>query len=76
MVRTLPLRYQKDRERSMRDISVKMLKWSRVMLKILKIRVCVHGDLNAYRKNGGLIVSNHMGYMDIIVHASLAGMRF
>ena len=72
----MPLRYQKDRERSMRDISVKMLKWSRVMLKILKIRVCVHGDLNAYRKNGGLIVSNHMGYMDIIVHASLAGMRF
>lgn len=49
-------------------------RWARGILKILNIRLEVHGEMP--QSQGVLIVSNHLGYLDIIVHASLMGVRF
>ncbi len=48
--------------------------WARGILKILNIQVHVHGEIP--QSQGVLIVSNHLGYLDILVHASLMGVRF
>ena len=49
-------------------------RWARGILKILNIRLAVHGEIP--QSQGVLIVSNHLGYLDIVVHASLMGVRF
>ncbi len=49
-------------------------RWARGILKILNIRLTVHGEIPDTQ--GVLIVSNHLGYLDIIIHASLMGVRF
>ena len=51
------------------------LLWGRVLGWILGLRIKVHGDPNQLKK-GGLIVSNHMGYCDIVAHSSCFPVRF
>lgn len=48
--------------------------WGYVIVKILNINVKVVGNPDSVK--GGLIVSNHMGYLDILVHASVFPIRF
>lgn len=48
--------------------------WARGILHILNIRVTLHGSLPETK--GILLVSNHQSYVDVLVHASLAGLRF
>lgn len=75
-LRSLPLRYQKDQDESVRRMAQQMQIWAKVLLKIFAIKVNIHGDPEPYRKSGGLVVSNHMGYVDVLVHSTLYGMRF
>ncbi len=48
--------------------------WARGLLWIFNIRLKVFGDVDSCY--GGLIVSNHMGYVDVFVHAAVFGLRF
>ena len=48
--------------------------WSRVSAWILGIRIRVHGSIPEGK--GFLIVSNHLGYLDVLVHGSLFSLRF
>ncbi|MDD3118282.1 MAG: lysophospholipid acyltransferase family protein [Victivallales bacterium] len=48
--------------------------WGRGIAKILHLKIKVFGDPHAFR--GGLIVSNHQGYLDIITHAAVFPLRF
>jgi len=48
--------------------------WGRGLLRILNIRLKVVGDIRSY--DGGLVVSNHMGYVDVFVHSTVFGLRF
>ena len=48
--------------------------WAGGILRIMNIRVEVIGDPAAF--GGGLIVSNHLGSLDIPVHASVFPIRF
>ncbi|MCP3968402.1 MAG: 1-acyl-sn-glycerol-3-phosphate acyltransferase [Lentisphaerae bacterium] len=48
--------------------------WGYVIVKILNVKIKVIGDYSSFK--GGLIVSNHMGYLDVVVHASMFPIRF
>lgn len=48
--------------------------WGRGILRILNVKVEVHGD--ATPSHGALVVSNHLGVLDIIVHSAVFGFRF
>jgi 1-acyl-sn-glycerol-3-phosphate acyltransferase len=48
--------------------------WGASVAWILGIKVKVTGDADNF--SGGLIVSNHLGYIDVFVHASLFPIRF
>lgn len=48
--------------------------WARGILRILNIHVTLHGTCP--EEKGILLVSNHQSYVDILVHASLMGVRF
>ncbi len=48
--------------------------WNRGIAKIINMRVDVSGNIPDL--SGGLVVSNHLGYIDIVVHGSLLPMRY
>ena len=48
--------------------------WARVSARLCGIRVVAHGDPTAL--SGGLLVSNHLGYLDVVSHAALFPIRF
>ena len=48
--------------------------WSTVSARIVGVRVKVHGEIPVAQ--GVLIVSNHLGYLDVLVHGSLFNLRF
>jgi len=48
--------------------------WSRGAAWLAGIRLTVHGRSGA--ENGCLVVSNHLGYFDVLVHASVFKIRF
>lgn len=48
--------------------------WGHGLVRILNINITVAGDPDSFK--GGMIVSNHMGYLDILVHASIFPIRF
>lgn len=47
-------------------------KWSRRALAAIDVRMAVHGEVPAH----GLVVSNHLGYLDIMVFSAAAGCTF
>jgi 1-acyl-sn-glycerol-3-phosphate acyltransferase len=51
------------------------LHWGRVLGWIIGLRIKLHGDPHQLEK-GGLIVSNHLGYCDIVAHSSCFPVRF
>ncbi len=48
--------------------------WARGSARIINIEVVIHGNPDAFP--GGLVVSNHLGYLDILTHASIFPIRF
>lgn len=59
---------------SARAVSDVTLRWGAGLAKIFNIKVNLHGNLKT--SGGGLLVSNHLSYLDIFVHAALFPMRF
>lgn len=73
----IELRRASGSEKEMqRAIARRTRLWAGGLLKILGITCETAGDLSAVRENGGLLISNHQSYLDILVHAAAAGMRF
>ncbi|MBR2425141.1 MAG: 1-acyl-sn-glycerol-3-phosphate acyltransferase [Lentisphaeria bacterium] len=50
--------------------------WGKGLVKLFGLDLRIHGNIDRYKEHGGLLVSNHLGYLDIFVHASLCGFRF
>lgn len=48
--------------------------WGLGIIKILNVNITLVGDPNSFK--GGMIVSNHLGYLDILVHAATFPIRF
>lgn len=48
--------------------------WGRGIARILGVKIRVHGDKGAFK--GGLIISNHVGMLDIPIHAAIFPIRF
>ena len=48
--------------------------WARCAAWIVGVRTVVHGELPA--RKGRLLVSNHLGYLDVLAHGSLCPIRF
>jgi len=59
-------------EMSPRQASLRLAYWSRLALRWLKVRVLVHGS----PPRRGMLVSNRVGYLDILVFASIHPMVF
>lgn len=71
---SLPVSYQKDRWKAIREMARMIKYWGAGLLRIFAVRLEVHGDISSYK--GGLIVSNHLGYLDVFVHSAVFGLRF
>ena len=71
---SLTTAYRHDRWLSIQGMAGQIRKWGRGLLWIFNIHLRVHPEQAEYR--GGLVVSNHMGYVDIFVHSAFCGMRF
>lgn len=50
--------------------------WAKGLMAILGLQVCVEGSLEKYDRTGGLMISNHQSWLDILVHASVCNLRF
>lgn len=48
--------------------------WGSGLARIINLKVNIIGDISSFK--GGLIVSNHMGYFDILAHSSVFPIRF
>ena len=64
----------RDHWTAVREMCAMIKLWGRGLLRILNIKVEVHGDNTPL--NGSLVVSNHLGVVDILVHSSIFGFRF
>ena len=71
---SLGIAYRRDRWSSIQGMAGQIQKWGRGLLWIFNIHMTIHPE-NAWYQ-GGLVVSNHMGYVDIFVHSAACGMRF
>jgi 1-acyl-sn-glycerol-3-phosphate acyltransferase len=59
---------------SIRAVSQIAKLWGAGIARILNMKIKINGDASDF--NGGLIVSNHLGYLDIIAHAATFPLRF
>lgn len=73
---SLPISRQKDRRKAIREMAEQTRLWGRGLLRIFGVKLHIDGHLEDYRRHGGLVVSNHLGYLDIFVHAACFGLRF
>ncbi|MFC1643830.1 lysophospholipid acyltransferase family protein [Candidatus Omnitrophota bacterium] len=48
--------------------------WARGIARITNLRIKVHGDVHGVQS--GLVVSNHLGYIDVITHGTVYPSRF
>jgi 1-acyl-sn-glycerol-3-phosphate acyltransferase len=71
---SVPHYLRRDRWTAIREMCAMIKIWGRGLLDILNVKVEVHGDESPL--NGALVVSNHLGVLDILVHSSLFGFRF
>lgn len=60
--------------KSIKEISRFTHLWSRGIAKIINLNVKVSGQVPA--RAGGLVVSNHLSYIDIITHGSIFPVRY
>ena len=71
---SVPVTRRKDKWDAILGMTEKIRQWGAGLLKIFNIHVKVIGNTTQY--SGGLVVSNHLGYVDIFVHSSIFGLRF
>ncbi len=71
---SVPVRYQGDRWKAIREMSLMIKRWGAGILEILGVETKIEGDLDSVK--GCLVVSNHLGVLDIFVHAAVFGFRF
>lgn len=64
----------KDKWTAVRLMTKKVNFWCRGLLRICNIELVIHGDPE--KAKGCLIVSNHLGYVDILTHAAVFPIRF
>lgn len=65
-----------DKRYSARIVTEQTQLWARGLLYLLGVRYTLKGDLSKVDAEGGLMISNHQSYLDILVHAAATGMRF
>lgn len=70
---TIPVHMQSG-WKAARNVSHITRLWASGIARIAGLRVTVSGTKNA--AGGGLLVSNHLSYLDIIAHASILPIRF
>ncbi len=73
-VYSAPVRLRRDPWAVIYGMTRMIRLWGRGLLRIFNIRLKVFGDVDSCY--GSLIVSNHMGYVDVFVHAAVFGLRF
>jgi 1-acyl-sn-glycerol-3-phosphate acyltransferase len=59
---------------SNRKISAFTMAWNKGVAKIVNLRVALSGPVPSGQ--GGLVISNHLGYIDIITHGSIVPSRY
>lgn len=59
---------------AVKNVTIGTIFWGKCLAKIFHLNITVHG--NPEQISGGLIVSNHMGYIDILTHACTFHLRF
>ena len=64
---------RKDRVKLMAQLTQK---WGKGLARLFSMELHIHGDVEKYKQTGGLVVSNHLGYLDVFVHAAAFGLRF
>ena len=71
---SVPVTLRRDKWAAIKGMAEMTRYWGAGLLRIFNVRLKVIGDASAY--DGGLVVSNHMGYLDIFVHSAVFGLRF
>ena len=71
---TLSIPFQFGGWRGRRKIAQLLCSWGRCACRIMGLRVRVTGYSGAF--SGGLVVSNHLSWLDILAHASVVALRF
>ena len=56
-----------DRCRSARIVTAQTQLWARGLLRLLGVHYTLDGDLKKVDAEGGLLISNHQSYLDILV---------
>ncbi len=69
----LPYLFRKDRQAIYR-INQLVRFWGQGVARIVNLRVTVSGPVPG--ESGGLLVSNHLGYLDIVTHGSILPLRY
>lgn len=72
LIATVPLRFRGWKTRD--GVSRVLRVWASGVAYIVSLRISVKGQIP--RSSEGLIVSNHLGYIDIVTHAALFPLRF
>ena len=69
-----PVSRKKDQWEAIRGMCSYIHLWAKDLLRCLGVNVTVHGQIR--NEEAFLVVSNHLGYIDVLVHASIFGLRF
>ena len=72
VIATIPFRFRGWKSR--KDISLFTRTWARGIAKIVNLSVKTYGVIPC--STAGLVISNHLGYMDIITHGTIFPSRF
>lgn len=77
-IESLPVTLRRNKWDAVNGMALKVRKWGRGLMRIFNIHIHCHGEnpLAGDRREGMLIVSNHLGYVDVFVHGALFGIRF
>lgn len=75
-VYSLCVNWPHSREKRIRLMARQMKRWASGLLPLFGVELHVHGNTARYEQTGGLVVSNHTGYMDVFTEAAVFGMRF
>lgn len=70
---TIPYQFMRGWDGTKKILSFNQL-WCKGIARIINLRITISGDIPDTR--GGLVVSNHMSYLDIITHGSVMPLRY
>lgn len=73
-IRSVPHSYFREHWTAVHEMCGMIQLWGHGLLRILNVKVEVHGEV--VQGHGALVVSNHLGVLDILVHSAVFGFRF